>query len=140
MENKKRNCSSHSLIKAPLCFDNFYLVSIQTDPQYPVWLENLIVNTAKSWQTFNGFLQIYHFILTLNALNVLTIFGAKYIQKTVSYLNIFTDFKLLSCISRNRFSVRANRLSSTHFLPQFDVLISHLKWVWMASVRELREV
>ena len=29
-------------------------------------------------------------------------FGAKYIQKTVSYLNLFTDFNLLSRISRNR--------------------------------------
>ena len=28
--------------------------------------------------------------------------GAKYIQKTVSYLHLFTDFNLLSRISRNR--------------------------------------
>ena len=34
--------------------------NIQTDPQDPVWLENRFINTAKCWQTFYGFLQIYH--------------------------------------------------------------------------------
>ena len=29
-------------------------------PQESVWLENRFVNTAKCWQTFYGFLQIYH--------------------------------------------------------------------------------
>ena len=33
---------------------------------------------------------------TLNTLNVLTTFGVKYIQKNVSYLNLFTDVSLLS--------------------------------------------
>ena len=55
-----RNCSFHSSINTPLCFDYFYLVSISTYPQDPVWLKNHFVNTAKSWQTFYGFLQIYH--------------------------------------------------------------------------------
>ena len=27
----------------------------------------------------------------------------EYMQKTLSYLNLFTDFNLLSCISRNRY-------------------------------------
>ena len=26
----------------------------------PVWLDNFLVNTAKCWQTFYDFLQIYH--------------------------------------------------------------------------------
>ena len=28
--------------------------------------------------------------------------GTKYTQKAISYLNLFTDFNLLSCFSRNR--------------------------------------
>ena len=42
-----RNCSSHSSITTPLCFDHFYLVSIQTDPQDIVWLENRFVKTQQ---------------------------------------------------------------------------------------------
>ena len=56
-----RNCSSHSSINTPLRFDYFYLVSISTYPQDPVWLKNHFVNTGKSWQAFYVFLQIYHF-------------------------------------------------------------------------------
>ena len=39
-----------------LVFDRFK----QTLAKDPVWLENFFVNTAKCWQTFYGFLQIYH--------------------------------------------------------------------------------
>ena len=112
----KINCSSCSSIKPALCLDHFYLVSIETDPQDPVWFE-----------TFYGFLQIYHsyynkklkldklasfmlaykrawlylpvsfenmpskvfFIVTLNTKNVPTSFGAKNIQKTKNSKNIF---------------------------------------------------
>ena len=47
-------------MKTPLCFDNFSLVFDLTDPQDPVWLENVFVNTAKCRQTFYGYLQIYN--------------------------------------------------------------------------------
>ena len=54
-----------------------------------------------------------------------TTFWEKYIQRTVSYLNLFTNFNLLSCITRNRSFVRVNQLSSTYFLSQFSVLKTH---------------
>ena len=56
-----RSYSSHISIRTPLFFDHFYWVSIQTVPQDPVWPENRFMNTAKCWQTFNGFLQNYYF-------------------------------------------------------------------------------
>ena len=48
----------------------------------------------------------------IKRINVLT-----YYKIHVSYLNIFTDFNLLSHILKNRFFVQVNQLSSTHFLP-----------------------
>ena len=47
-------------------------------------------------------------------------------ETNVSHLNLFTDFNLLSCISRKQFFVPVNQPSSKHFSPQFAVLISHL--------------
>ena len=91
-----------------------------------VWLENFFVNTAKCWQPFTGLLQIYHsyynemltvdkltsitlaynslavFVINSEYMKRITKFGTKYIQKTISYLNLFTDFNLLSWISRNQ--------------------------------------
>ena len=46
--------------KKSLCFDHFYLVFDLNRPQGSMWLENFFVSTAKCWQTFNGFLQMYH--------------------------------------------------------------------------------
>ena len=37
-------------------------------------------------------------------------------------------FQFISCITRNRFFVLVNRLSSTHSSPKFAVFICHLKW------------
>ena len=45
-------------------------------------------------------------------------FGTQYVQKTVNYLNLFTDFNLLSFVHVSRDIdnfVRANELSDTHF-------------------------
>ena len=145
MKNKIRNCSSHSSIKVPLCFYYFYSISFFTDPQDPVWPENVFINAAKCWQMFYGLLQIYHyyyieklrvdklasFTLSYKSLTVFVCqysrtwqtkafyinsehikrinkFRAKCIQKTVSYLNLFTDFNLLPCVLRNRRFVRVN--------------------------------
>ena len=113
-----------------------------------MWLENVLVNTAKRFQTIYGFLQIYHsyynkklrvyklasftpaykslvafvcqfsrtrqtkfFDVNSEYITRINKFWAKYIEKTVSYLNLFTDFNSLSCISRNQVTLRGIELN-----------------------------
>ena len=84
---------------------------------------------------YNSFAVFVYQSSALNTRNVSTSFGAKYIQKTVSYLNLFTDFNLLRCITYHEKSIflRVNWLSSTHFSPYFAVLISQPKEEWTHS-------
>ena len=54
-------------------------------------------------------------MLTLNTSNVLTSLGAKYIQKTVSYLNLLQISIYFHVSGEIDFFVQVNWLSSTHF-------------------------
>ena len=65
-----------------------------------MWLENFSVNTAKCWQTFYGFLQIYH---------------SYHNEKLrVDKLALYASLQELGCICRLVFENTANKVFYIH--------------------------